>query len=184
MIVINTHELARVRRKLDKVKGGANKALARAMNRTVRAGRTELSRGVRAVYLIKQKDLYSTLKIRNASPGNLSAEIRSSYTGMLKLFDFKVSPRNPSRKATVHAQVRVDGGGSISSGFIGQMASGHIGVFMRRGSNRLPIRELRTISAPIMISQADVSEPVGRKMDETFKKRIDHEVSRLLQEAK
>jgi hypothetical protein len=184
MIVIDTRELARVRRRLGKVKGGANKALSQAINRTVRSGRTELSRGVRAVYLIKQKDLYSTLKIRNASPGNLGAEIRSTYSGMLKLYDFKVSPKTPNSGQRVHAQVRVGGGGSISDGFIGQMASGHIGVFRRSGPSRLPVQELRTISAPIMISQADVSEPVGQKMDETFKKRIDHEISRLLAGAK
>jgi Prophage minor tail protein Z (GPZ) len=179
-MVIDSKSLAKAQKTLGRISKGAPKALSLAMNRTVRAGRTEVSKQTRAVYSIKQKDLYSTLSVNFASAGSMRAEIRSKHSGMLPLFDFKVSPKRINSGRMLTASVRVGGGGSLGRAFIGQMKSGHVGVFARRGSKRLPIVEDRTISAPIMISQAHVAEPAMERMQEVFSKRLDHEIGRLL----
>jgi hypothetical protein len=147
----------------------------------MKAGRTEIGRQTREVYLIKQKDLYSTLSMKLSG---MTGEIRSRYSGMLPLWDFKVSPRRSGgRRRPVHATVKKGGGGTLGRAFVGGMASGHVGVFARTGSSRLPVRELRTISAPIMMSQAEVAEPAMEKMAEVFDRRMDHEANRLLASA-
>jgi hypothetical protein len=182
-MVIDSKSLAKAHKTLSRIQGGAPKALSAAMNRTVRAGRTEVSKQTRAAYTIKQKDLYSTLSVNFASAGNMRAEIRSRFSGMLPLFDFKVTPRRINSGRVLTASVKVGGGGSLGRAFIGQMKSGHVGVFARRGPSRLAIVEARTISAPIMISQAHVVEPAIERMQEVFSKRLDHEMGRLLANA-
>lgn len=204
-MVIDAKQLAKAQKTLGRIHKGAPKALSLAMNRTVKAGRTEISKQTRAVYTIKQKDLYGTLKVNYSSAGNMRAEIRSKHSGMLSLYDFKVTPKGINSGRTLNASVKVGGGGTLGRAFVAQMKSGHVGVFARvprkrtffqrvvsfvrgrgpdpRRSGRLPIRELPTISAPIMISQSNVAEPAMERMQEVFSKRLDHEMGRLLTNA-
>jgi hypothetical protein len=180
MIVIDAKALQKHTRALATIEKGVPRALSAAMNRTVRQGRTEVSRQTRAIYLITQAKLYATLTIKNAGAGDLSAEIRSRHSGMLPLYDFKVSPKRPGgRRRPVHASVKKSGGGTLGRAFIADMG-GHTGVFARTTSSRLPVRELRTISAPIMVGQPEVAEPAIETMQEVFARRMDHEASRLL----
>jgi hypothetical protein len=183
MIIVDTRQLRAVEKRLGRVKDRAPKAISLAMNRTIRAGRTELGRGVRAAYLIKQSDVYATLSMRFASAGGMKAELRSKFSGMLPLIKFKVRPKQPGSRRPVHAQVKVGGGGTINRAFVPRMPTGYVGVFRRQGTGRFPIKELRTISVPIMVGQAEVKEPVGNKMAETFQKRIEHEIGRILKSA-
>jgi hypothetical protein len=178
-VVIDTKALKRHARRLDKIKGGAPKAITSALARTMRSGKTEVSKQARAIYLIKKGNLDATIATRHAG---MRAEVRSKHTGMLPLYDFKVTPRrlDPRKRRTLHATVKKGGGGPLGRAFIGFFYSGHVGVFARATNKRLPIRELRAISAPIMISQEPVAEPAMEKMNEVFQKRIDHEINRLL----
>jgi hypothetical protein len=183
MITIATKDLQKFQRAIGHIKGAVPKALSAAMNRAIRSGRTELSKHTRAAWTLKQKDLYATLTIKNASAGNLAASIESKHSGMLKLYQFNVRPKGVQRrrdKRTLHATVRTGGGGTLGRAFIAQMKSGHVGAFARKTNKRNPLKELHTISAPIMISQPEVGEPTHKAIVETYQKRSDHEIGRVL----
>jgi minor tail protein Z (GPZ) len=183
MITIAGKDMAKFQRALGHIKGGVGKAVSAAMNRAIRSGRTELGRHTRAAWAIKQKQLYATLKINNASPGNLAASIESRHSGMLKLHEFTKPKGVRKNPATLRATVRVTGGGGLGRAFVAQMKSGHIGLFARTTEKRHPIQELKTVSAPIMISQADVGEPTEKAIVLAYQKRSDHEIGRLLRSA-
>lgn len=179
-INIDARQIAKLQRALKHIKDGVPKALAPAINRALDKGRTTVRREIRKVYLIKSKDIPITVK--GANVGRLSGAI-TLRDGMLPLSKFKIVPsgyRRKTFKGGIFAQVKKGKGGNIKHGF--WIPSG--GPFVRRGSARLPLKRLLTISAPIMASQPTVGPAVNKAMGETLAKRIDHEMNRVLARGK
>lgn len=116
---------------------------------------------------------------KNAGGGAMEAGIESRFSGMLPLAQFNIRPRARRKKRmALTANVRTGGGGTLGRAFWGAGK-----VLARRGPGRYPLSELKTISAPIMVSQPDVSEPATKAIAEAYEKRADHEIGRLLAEA-
>jgi hypothetical protein len=186
-IQIDTREIAKIALATRKIADGVKRVLAPAVNRALSAGRTAASREIRANYLIKNKDI----PMRIQQSGESGAILIES--GMLKLYDFKVAPKGVQRRARkkpVFAQVKVGGGAYLGGGFVAQMKSGHVGVFMRSSSRMMftkpwkqQINELLTIGAPIMATQPAVGPAVNERMGEVLEKRMDHELNRVLRSA-
>jgi hypothetical protein len=146
------------------------------MNRGVKSGLTAVSKGVREKFLISKGHLDSTFTQKFASAGDLRGEIRSKHTGMLPLADFRVRPKTrPKRARALTATVRKGGGGTLGRAFWGKGM-----VLARSTDSAYPLVGLFAISAPIMVSQADVGEPAHDRIVEIFDKRLDHEMSRLM----
>jgi hypothetical protein len=180
-VTLDAKGMALIEKKLSALHKDAPKAISRAINRAIKAGATDVSKNVRAQFLIPKGKLDATFRFKNSTPGDLHGEIKSFYAGMLPASDFKLTPKVPSRRARpVRLTVKKGGGGIISRGFIAQMKSGHINAFRRVGTSRLPIKALHTISAPIMVGVAQVAEPAMSRMQEIFDTRLDHEMNRLL----
>jgi hypothetical protein len=64
--------------------------------------------------------------------------------------------------------------------FIAKMKSGHTGVFEREKTTRLPVTERMGLSVPQMAENSVVMEQVENKAQEVINKRVDHEISRIL----
>mgnify|MGYP003171504434 FL=1 len=60
------------------------------------------------------------------------------------------------------------------------MKSGHTGMFERDGAGRLPITEFMGPSAAQMAANSVVVEQVEEKAQEVINKRIEHEITRIL----
>ena len=60
------------------------------------------------------------------------------------------------------------------------MKSGHIGIFERDTSKRFPITEIMGSSTAQMAHNAVVLEAVEKKTQEVVEKRIEHEITRIL----
>ena len=61
------------------------------------------------------------------------------------------------------------------------MASGHIGLFERSGTNRLPIEQKFGPSVPQMMSaNENLASTIGDQMRNTFEDRMEHEVLAVL----
>ena len=58
--------------------------------------------------------------------------------------------------------------------------SGHTGMFERDGTGRLPITEFMGPSAAQMAANSVVVEQVEEKAQEVINKRIEHEITRIL----
>ena len=181
-LTLDSKGMAAIERKLSVVHKDAPKAISRAINRAIKAGATDVSKNVRAQFLIPKGKLDATFHFKNSTPGDLHGAIDSIYGGMLPASDFKLTPKspNPRRPRPVRLTVKKGGGGTISRAFIAQMQSGHTNAFRREGTARLPIKALYTISAPIMVGVAEVAEPAMDRMQEIFDRRLDHEMDRLL----
>jgi hypothetical protein len=169
----------RAQRALHRIKNGVPRAMAPAINRSLEKGRTTVKREIRKVYLIKAKDI--PLRLVRASYARLAGEIRIQQ-GMLPLGKFEVKPRGVQRRkknTILHVRVKRSGGGPLPHAF-NVFAGGYLGPYQRTGKERLPIRKLMTIGAPIMASQPEVGPNVNRDMGDTLAKRVDHEIKRVM----
>jgi hypothetical protein len=179
-LTIDASQTLKLIRTVGFIKNGIPRVLAPAINRTLDKGKTEVKREIRKVYVIKAKDI--PVAVRHASVSHLEGTLTLSDR-MLRLDRFKVT--GGTRGRPLYAQVKRGHGGIISSGFRATMPNGYFGPFRRKpGVGRLPIKQLLTISAPIMASQPSVGPAVNTAMGETLAKRIDHEIKRVLASAK
>jgi hypothetical protein len=188
MLTISGASIQKAYKALANIKDGAPRALSRGINDALKRGATIVKREIRKAYLIKYRDV--PIETRLSDPGSLAGSLEVRHAGMLKLYDFKVSPRGVqkrAKKSPITGKVRVDGGGVISHGFIARMSSGHVGAFVRDSTKKMPskpwkdqIKELHTINAAIMVGGERVAPLVEEGVQEHFEKRIDHHIKFLL----
>ena len=191
-IEVNQAQLKALEQKLGNLKSKAPKVLARAINRAAQKAKTETKREVAAKYFISQGDVLKTVTLTKASPGKLSAELKSKG-GPIALSKFKVSPNRGVRRtkrggyspAVYKAGVEKAGGVKPLSGnpkaFIAGFSSGHSGVMEGKGSRRLPLKQLYGPAVPSMIKNEEVISTIQDAAAETLEKRIDAEVNNILQ---
>lgn len=68
---------------------------------------------------------------------------------------------------------------TLESAFVATMKNGHIGIFERLGSKRLPILEKRTITPQSMFKQVDFENILEKDFDEKMLSRFFHNLERL-----
>ncbi|KYD02640.1 hypothetical protein B4102_0234 [Heyndrickxia sporothermodurans] len=153
---------------------------ARAINRSAEAARTQAAKSARQTYIIKHKDIISTIRIKKATPNSLFADIRSRGF-VIKLINFKVNPGRPqpNRKRPITASVKRGSEKTIKNGFVAQMRSGHINVFTRVSKRRFPIKGHYGPSVPQMLGNKSVEQAVEERAEVILDKRLDHEINRL-----
>ena len=97
------------------------------------------------------------------------------------IYRFNVSPTIPIQRATVSAAVLAGNGRTpFQDAFIARMQSGHTGMFERDGSKRLPISEFMGPSTAQMAGNSIVLADVEEKAQEVINKRVEHEITRIL----
>lgn len=178
-IQIDSSQLRKLTRAVEKIKNGVPRVLAPAINRALAKGRTTVKREIRKEYTIKAKDI--PIAIHRATYGGLQGEIKIQQ-GMLGLDKFNVRPKGVQHgktKRPIFVQVKKGGGGIIQGAFY--IPQG--GPYSRIGPSRFPILKLATIGAAIMASQPTVGPEVNKQMGDTLAKRIDHELQRILSSA-
>jgi hypothetical protein len=170
-------------------------AIVRALNRTATTTRGQASREIRAVYNIKASAIREQIKLIRARRDNLTALLVASGK-RIPLVDFtgQILPSARTRKP-VYVRVKRAGGRKIvRHAFIAKMASGHIGVFLRkqpgspnfapvyrsgrirsRGSD-LPIAELSTLSLPQAFTNKQVLVALERVARTRFPLEFEREL--------
>ena len=178
-VSIDSRQLAKLTRAVANIQNGVARVLAPAINRALNSGRTTVRREIRKVYLIKQKDI--PVAVHGASRQRLSGQIVIRDT-MLDASKFIYKPRGIQKrknKKPLFVQIKKGAGGYVKHAFVAQ-TGGYTGPFQRTQPERLPIRKLITIGAPIMASQPNVGPAVNKNMGDTLAKRIDHEIKRVM----
>ena len=154
-------------------------AIARAMNRAIDSTKTEASRIVKENYTIKASSVKQSLSVKKASKNELVAQFLSTAnSSSLSMAHYKFSPnRDTTGKAfrPVTAEIKKGSPFTVNNGFIW---NGN--VFRRTGKKRLPIEVKTGPTVPQLLSQEDAFEALQEKAEETFMKRLDHEVGVLL----
>lgn len=178
---IQTKRMDEILKQFSDIQGKVPLALSRAINRSVQSARSEAVRQVRDQYTAKAKAIRDTIAITKANPNKLQATI-TSIGSPLRLYNFKVSPKNPSPKRTTPINVEVKKGSSKSlpGAFVAKVTNGNTGVFSRVSSARLPIKRLYGPAVPIMMNNDNVVEAVTKKAQTTLENRIGHEINRIL----
>lgn len=124
-------------------------AIVRALNRAGVSTRTLMASRVADDMKLRVGTVRDQLILDRASRGK--PQVRISVSGKrIPLYAFGARGPYPSRGRGrgVTARLPAPGRGRYPHAFIATMRSGHVGVFQRRGRDRLPIDELHGPSLP------------------------------------
>lgn len=182
MIQITADQIERVNLILSGVPKGAEKAMASVIRRANNTVRSEALKGITSVYAITRQNVRAdtTIKVRTQKADGGVVGMVSFAGYKIPLYRFNVSPTSLS-SATVSAAVLAESGRTpFAHAFIAKMKSGHTGMFERNGTGRLPITEFMGPSAAQMAANSVVVEQVEEKAQEVINKRIEHEITRIL----
>lgn len=173
--------LDRVTKLLAGISGGVYKAVGSALTRAAAAGKTAAKQPVTREYAISQSEFLSQTR-------NINHFVRDTGGGLSVVFGFRgnVIPlmkfnTRVNNSGQVVTQVKRSGAAAtLDRAFTAQMG-GHRGVYERVGVKRFPVEELYGPATPqMMYSNEEVMDEIEDKMAETYEKRIDHEILRVL----
>nr|DAI82266.1 MAG TPA: minor tail protein Z [Caudoviricetes sp.] len=173
--------LDRVTKLLAGISGGVYKAVGSALTRAAAAGKTAAKQPVTREYSISQSEFLSQTR-------NINHFVRDTGGGLSVVFGFRgnVIPlmkfnTRVNNSGQVVTQVKRSGAAeTLDRAFTAQMG-GHRGIYERVGMKRFPVEELYGPATPqMMYSNEEVMDEIEDKMAETYEKRIDHEILRVL----
>ena len=177
IIKFDEKKMETVQNILSGIKGGAERAMSRAINRTVTYGKTQSSRLIRKEYTITPD------AVRRAT----TAEGTGKTGRLLGRISFKGRPkqlRNFARRVGNHGSVQVSvkrgtGLRLIPGAFMRRINSGPA-IMRRIWTTRYPLEVLHGPSVPQMAGgetvRPQLEKDIGRKLDE----RVEHEMNVLI----
>lgn len=201
MILIDASELEKLEKKLDGIPKGVPKVIKSALKETSKRSGKKISDVIRDEYHLESKVSSIKEAISSKGPDGSGDEVSATIivkSGATPLKDFKHSPKKMTfgRGKTLTATVKKGGGGAIPGAFKSVMRSGHTGIFKRMNGKfmaktnvRGPYKGMQTRQAideafgPSIAAMAssETSRPkIEEHIQETFEKRLDHHVERLL----
>jgi hypothetical protein len=175
---IDDKELRKAVKKLSAFPKEIPKATNSALNRTITFVNKKIKKGVTNEYSIKSGEVGSTLKVKKSNTSNLSATITSSGHS-LSLSHFPANLKAGWTKGTsLKVKVKKSGYKKVNSSptaFVASL-SGNLHIVKRQSGKAYPIKVLRTLSIPQMISNTKISESVMQEAQVQLEKRVQHEV--------
>ena len=173
--------LDKATRLLAGINGGVYKAVGSALSRAAATGKTAAKQPVTKEYTISQSEFLAQTRDINhfvrESDGGIS--VAFGFRGnVIPLTKFKTSINSSGQVVT---QVKRSGAAeTLNRAFSAQMG-GHRGIYERTSPSRFPVEELYGPATPqMMYSNEDVLDAIEQKMADTYEKRIDHEILRIL----
>ncbi len=157
----------------------AHTAAYNAADRAAKHGKTVAGRHAASVYTISKSQWMSrtsvTSKVLSSSGSVVGIQV-SFAGGMVPLKEFTLR----ATQGGIVAQVKRGGGGKIVRGFHNRTKGGVYEAMQREGKSRLPIRRLYALGGGSMMKNEEIIEKMTEEMDETFSKRLDHEILRIM----
>lgn len=156
-----------------------HKAVMAASDRAAKSAETQAGRLAAGRYVIKKSSFTSHVQTKRktvgGSNGNYSVTI-SFAGGVIPLIEFGTKF---SKDGGVYASVIRGSGGDIAHAFIAPVF-GKIGAFEHVNGTTGPVTQKYGPSAAHMMMDEGVVDQMDKVMRETFEKRMDHEVDRIL----
>lgn len=171
--------LERANKLLAGIPRGFQKATHSALKRAGETAKTKAGQFAAAEYMINKGTFMRHTDQKTVFSGNESgASVQVIFAGHpIPLIEFRF---RFSRGGYAHATVkRGGGGGTIQKAFVTNYF-GNIGAFERIGDPRFPIHQLYGPSTAQMMANPKVMETMDKTVKETFEKRMDHEILRVL----
>lgn len=162
-------------RGLAHIPNGIERAAKSAIRRTLKGARKDAGTLTRRRYTLPAGIVTKSLKI---SAGGLSGEMTSKGSRN-PLEKAKTNPKGriKQRGKYIRAVVVRGQGGIIKKAF---RKSGGSSIFERVGAKRFPIKKLKTVSAPGMVSHPEISTPIQNKIEERIGINLLHEAAAIL----
>lgn len=141
------------------------KAIVRALNRTVDNVRAAAVRKIRETYTLKAGTVRQQMSVEKAWGGRLSASVVANGRP-IPLYEFAArwSPRMPGASFAVKRGQRK----TLKNTFVATMQSGHTGVYERQGKQRLPIDEKYSVGIPGMFGAKEMTKALSSVGVERF----------------
>lgn len=174
-------DLARVQKVLSGIPGGVYQAVGSALSRAANSGKTVAKAAVTKEYAISQTLFLSSTRninhFQKESGGALSVVF--GFRGyVIPLIKFNTKVGSDGRVMT--QVMRSHAAKALNHAFYARTGS-HGGIYERVEKKRLPIRELYGPATPqMMYSNEQVMDNIEEKIVETYEKRIEHEILRVL----
>lgn len=201
MIEVQQSQADRINLILGGLKGAPDKAFSNIINRGLATVRSQSSKGIRSIYNITHSNLRadSNITLKKAGKSNLSGEIM--FSGFkIPLARFSVSPNIPGSKRPLKISVlRTSSPTLLQHAFLARTKSGHLGIFERipgqymgsrigrnKHSEKIGANTNRTTdqfygpAAAQMASNSLVLTQIEAAAQETINKRVEHEITRIL----
>ena len=179
-VVVNRGQMRALRAMLREIPRDVPKVLTRALNKVAKSTHVRILRKISGEYAVSQRDLKNkNISLKRANYKNLMAIIRIKGR-RIQILAFKAK----QLKKGVSYKIKKKGGRRVVYAFMESppgskqsttMASGHKGVFKRRGKSRLPIIELFGPSVPAIFQ--NVQEFAAN----TFQREIGNKLGKELQ---
>lgn len=171
-------------RKLAHIPKGINRATKNAINRTIASTNKLVHTELKDTYTVKVSEIKHGLEKENATISKLSGKVVASGP-VLRASGFK---NNTAVAKNYVISIKRRGKKSLpQQAFVAKMPKNngkqsrqHKGIFIRKGKERLGIRELTGPSIPGMASSKPIRGKVTKAMCKKFNERFDHEVNYLL----
>lgn len=180
IIEIAEEGIERAAKLLGNAPGLIRKAVGSALARAGKAGQTYAKRAVTKEYTISQGTFMRYTRNINHFNGKTSSDLSVVFgfqgsTIPLIQFSSQVS------KTGVIVNVRKDTGPQPLDRAFFTHVNSHLGIYERITMKRLPIQEFYGPATPqMMYSNEEVMDKIDDKVAETFEKRIEHEITRVL----
>lgn len=180
MITLYDGALKDIERRLSAYPKKVPTVLNRALNRAAATVKTQASKHAREIYRVKAKDVNSTFSLKKSTTGSLSA-IVVSRSGSMGLEKFRINA-SPGKSKPKAFRAAVKKSGSLKE-IVRAFAVDVNGtkVFQREGDARLPIKRLFGPPVPQMVNNPELRKHVEQQASETFEKRLEHEIKRVLE---
>ena len=177
IIDIAEDSVGRTRRLLESVKGGWHKAIGSALARSAAAGKTVAKKAIADEYTLPQGAVLKNTRTINHHTSDF--QVVFGFAGnVIPLIKFNT---RVGRNGAVTAQVKRENAAKALDNAFRTSVGSHMGIFERVSQERLPIRELYGPATPqMMLANEAVLDKIEDKMVETYEKRIEQEILRLL----
>lgn len=173
-------DIPRVSKILAGIPNGVYKAVGSALARAGKSGITHGARMVSKEYTLPYSEIVRHVRTINRRKDHGSGiEVVFGYAGHvipLVAFDFS-APKTGKLAARVKKSSSKE---TLDRAFVGHMGR-HVGIFQRETEERFPVKELFGPAVPsMMYSNEEVMDSIEEKVVETYEKRIEHEITRIL----
>lgn len=179
-IQIDTGQAERLKAAVDRAGKNMSREISAAINQVAKKGRLDVGRKIRQEVTIKKKESEQALKIPyRASPSNLSSTIVLGKTPRLGMrhFGARQDKRGVSYKINKRGgRKRIDGAFQGPRPGV-RKVSWRGNVFIRDGKSRLPIRQIRGVSAWGVFVKNKYQGPQAKEIEAELHKQIERRIN-------
>lgn len=172
--------LDRVNKIMQGIPGGMFKVVHSALKRAGETAKTRAGQFAAAEYTITKSEFMHRTRQKTVVDGGSGgvAEVKLYFSGsVIPLLTFNT---RFSRDGRVETQVKRNGGAAtLEHAFVARM-TGKTAVYERVGSARFPVEQKYGPSTGHMMQNETVTDQMDKTIADTFEKRVEHEILRVL----